>query len=455
MKTLENYIKGWKASEASAHVDVMDPAKGEMLARTPLSTPAEVDAAVRAAAEAMPAWRRVPALDRIQYLFKMKAVLEENIEQISRTITLECGKTLDESRGEMRRAIENVEVACGIPMMMKGEIAEDIAPGIDEIMLRQPVGVSAIIAPFNFPGMITFWFLPYALACGNTCLVKPSEKAPLTMDLVFRLIEAIGLPEGTLNLVHGGSEVVNAILDHPDVKAVSFVGSTPVARHIYQRAAQNGKRVQAQGGAKNPLIVLPDADMDSAVRIAADSAFGCAGQRCLATSLAVTVGDAGEFVEGICEAAATRRVGHGLDPEVQMGPVITPASRERIEALIQAGVGEGAQAAVDGRAGGHPHDTRPHPQTPRRNDPGLLLQAGLVVQGRVRPYRIVIQAPLLLGASGVGESRRLDRRGDRAGSYRLATDPRRVHGVPADTRLRSPATRTQRHAGREGAGCAG
>lgn len=216
-------------------------------------------------------------------------------------------------------------------------------------MLRQPVGVSAIIAPFNFPGMITFWFLPYALACGNTCLVKPSEKAPLTMDLVFRLIESIGLPEGTLNLVHGSSEVVNAILDHPEVKAVSFVGSTPVARHIYQRAALNGKRVQAQGGAKNPLVVLPDADMESAVRIAADSAFGCAGQRCLATSLAVMVGDAGEFVEGICEAAASRRVGHGLDPEVQMGPVITPASRERIEALIQAGVGEGALAAVDGR----------------------------------------------------------------------------------------------------------
>ncbi|MBN1267327.1 MAG: CoA-acylating methylmalonate-semialdehyde dehydrogenase [Anaerolineales bacterium] len=351
MKTLDNYFNGNREISAAAeHVEVVDPATGEVLARTPLSTPAETNAAVQAAAEALADWRRVPAPDRIQYLFKMKVVLEENLKTIGQTITRECGKTLGESIGEMRRAIENVEVACGIPKMLQGHISEDIASGIDELMLRQPVGVCAIIAPFNFPGMIPFWFLPYALACGNTCVIKPSEKTPITMDLIFHLIQSIGLPRGVLNMVHGARDVVDGLLDHPNVKAVSFVGSTPVARTIYRRAAENGKRVQAQGGAKNPLVVLPDADIDMAVRIGADSAFGCAGQRCLATSLAVTVGDAHDaFIEGICEAASSRRVGYGLDPEIQMGAVINHASVERIEGLIQAGVDEGARPVVDGR----------------------------------------------------------------------------------------------------------
>ena len=283
-------------------------------------------------------------------MFKLKELLEENFEDISRTITLECGKTIGESRGEMRRAIENVEVACGIPLMMQGDVSEDIAAGIDELMIRQPLGVTAIIAPFNFPGMITFWFLPYAIACGNTVIVKPSEKVPLTMQKVFKLLEQIELPAGVVNMVHGSKEAVNAILEHPTIKAVSFVGSTAVARYVYSRGTANGKRVQAQGGAKNPIIVLPDADMEMTTRITADSAFGCAGQRCLAASYVITVGEARhEFNAAMAEVALERVTGFGLDEAVQMGPVINQASRARIEGLIQAGVDEGASLLVDGR----------------------------------------------------------------------------------------------------------
>lgn len=351
MQKISNYVNGsWINSKSNEFADVINPATGEVLAHTPLSTNAEVDAAARAAAAALPAWRQTPAQDRIQYLFKLKSLLENNIEEIGRTITLECGKTLDEAKGEMRRAIENVEVACGIPMLMKGEIAEDIAVGVDEIMLRQPVGVCATIAPFNFPGMIPFWYLPYALACGNTYILKPSEKTPLTMQLIFSLIEQIGLPNGVLNLVNGAKEAVDTLLDHPAIRAITFVGSTATARYIYRRAAEQGKRVTAQGGAKNPVIVLPDADMEMAVKITADSAFGCAGQRCLATSLAITVGEAHrQFADNICEAAATRRVGFGLDAGIQMGPVINQASKERIERLIGAGISAGASLPVDGR----------------------------------------------------------------------------------------------------------
>ena len=351
MQKIMNYIGGeWVEPQSTEFFEVVNPATGELLTRTPLCGSNEVAAAALAASAALPAWRRTPAQERIQYLFKLKALLEANLDEIGRTITLECGKTFEESNGEMRRAIENVEVACGIPMLSKGEIVEDIAPGMDEIMLRQPVGVCASIAPFNFPGMIPFWYLPYALACGNTYLIKPSEKVPLTMQLVFRLLEQLGLPKGVVNLVNGAKSAVDAILDHPGIRAVSFVGSTGTARYIYRRAAEAGKRVQAQGGAKNPVVIMPDADMEMAVRITADSAFGCAGQRCLATSLALTVGQARDpFVEGICDAATGRKVGYGLDKQVQMGPVINPASQKRIEELIGTGVSEGASLPVDGR----------------------------------------------------------------------------------------------------------
>src|SRR3990172_7116421 len=237
-----------------------------------------------------------------------------------------------------------------MPMMMKGELSEDIAPGIDELMIRQPVGVCATIAPFNFPGMIPFWFLPYAIAAGNTYIVKPSEKVPTTMQFIMKLIEQVGFPKGVVNLVNGAKDVVDGILEHPAIRAITFVGSTNVAKYIYATAAAHGKRVQAQGGAKNPVIVLPDADMDMATKIIADSAFGCAGQRCLAVSVAVTVGEArNQFVEMICDAASTRKVGYGLDEGVQMGPVINTASKSRVEHLIGLGVETGAAIPVDGR----------------------------------------------------------------------------------------------------------
>jgi malonate-semialdehyde dehydrogenase (acetylating)/methylmalonate-semialdehyde dehydrogenase len=351
MQKILNYIAGeWVESKATEFVEVVNPATAELMGRTPLSSKAEVDAAAQAASAAFPAWRQTPAQDRVQYLFKLKYLLDSNIDEITRTIVMECGKTFDEAKAEMRRAIENTEVACGIPLMSQGVISEDIAPGIDEIMLRQPVGVCATICPFNFPGMIPFWFMPYALACGNTYIVKPSEKVPMTMQLIFKLIEQIDLPKGVINLVNGAKDAVDGILDHPAIRGVTFVGSTNTARYIYRRAAENGKRVQAQGGAKNPVVVLPDADMDMAVKIIADSAFGCAGQRCLAVSLAVMVAEARDvFTEMICDAAQSRVVGYGLDKAVQMGPVINQTSKTRIEQLIGTGVQEGAALPVDGR----------------------------------------------------------------------------------------------------------
>jgi malonate-semialdehyde dehydrogenase (acetylating)/methylmalonate-semialdehyde dehydrogenase len=333
----------------------VNPATTEVLGQVPLSPALDVQKAARAASTAFESWRRTPATERIQYLFKLKALLEESFEELSRTITMECGKTLEESRGEMQRAIENIEVACGIPTMMQGQILEDIAPGIDEIMIRQPVGVVAVIAPFNFPAMISFWFMPYALACGNTLVVKPSEKVPLTMAKVFKILDRVELPQGVVNLVNGTKETVDAILDHPDIHAISFVGSTPVARYVYSRATANGKRAQCQGGAKNPIIILPDADLEMTTRITADSAFGCAGQRCLAASLAITVGEAREpFTEALAEAASSRVVGYGLDDGVQMGPVITAQSKSRVEGLIQQGADEGADVLVDGRGASVP-----------------------------------------------------------------------------------------------------
>ncbi len=346
-----NYINGeWINPEKNESLDVINPATGQIIAKTPLGSRADVEAAAKAAAEAFPAWRQTPVQDRVQYLFKLRDLLKANHDEIARIITEECGKTFDEAKAEMVRAIENVEVACGMPMLMKGELVEDIASGIDEFMIRQPIGVCATIAPFNFPGMITFWYLPYAIAAGNTYIVKPSEKVPMTMQFIFRLIEQVGFPKGVVNLVNGAKEVVDEILEHPAIRAITFVGSTNVAKYIYATAAANGKRVQAQGGAKNPVIVLPDADMEMATRIVADSAFGCAGQRCLAVSFAVTVAEArNTFTELICDAASSRVVGYGLDSGVQMGPLINAASKTRVEQLIGLGVQEGAVIPVDGR----------------------------------------------------------------------------------------------------------
>jgi malonate-semialdehyde dehydrogenase (acetylating)/methylmalonate-semialdehyde dehydrogenase len=350
-RSLPFYAGGqWRRSSASERLDVVNPATGEVLGSVPLCPEADVAAAVEAAQAAFPGWRRMPPQERVQYLFKMKALLEEHFEQLAILITQENGKTLTESRGEVRRAIDNIEVACGIPTLMQGYNLEDIAPGIDEIMIRQPLGVVAALTPFNFPAMIPFWFLPYAIACGNAFIVKPSEKVPLTMQRVFELFETLDLPRGIVNLVHGSRGTAEALIDHPAVRAISFVGSTPVAREVYARAAARGKRVQCQGGAKNHALVLPDADLALTTQVLAESAFGCAGQRCLAVSVVLTVGEAHRtFCKLIAERARALKVGYGLDEGVQMGPVISRESRARIEALIAQGEREGGALVVDGR----------------------------------------------------------------------------------------------------------
>jgi malonate-semialdehyde dehydrogenase (acetylating)/methylmalonate-semialdehyde dehydrogenase len=357
---LPNYINGgWRHSSSGQSLDVVNPATAEVLAKTPLSGEEDVAAAVESAAAAFREWRRTPPEDRIQYLFRLKQLLEEHIDDIARITTMENGKTLAESRGELRRAIENVEVACGIPTLMQGYNLEDVARGIDEIMIRQPLGVVAAIAPFNFPLMIPFWFIPYAVACGNTLILKPSEKVPLGMKHIFELIGELGLPPGVVNLVNGAKAAVDALLDHPKVRAISVVGSTPVAKYIYARASANGKRVQAQGGAKNYVVVMPDADLESSTQVVCDSAFGCAGQRCLAVSIAVTVGEAQRnFRDAIVDSAGSLRVGYGLEDGVKMGPVITKESKARIEALIGKGTGDGASLLLDGRGAKIPNFER-------------------------------------------------------------------------------------------------
>jgi malonate-semialdehyde dehydrogenase (acetylating) / methylmalonate-semialdehyde dehydrogenase len=349
--TLPNYINNqWTATRGSALLPVVNPATAETLAQVPAGDAADVAAAAEAAQNAWPAWRNTPASKRVQILYRMKQVLETHEQEIAEICTRECGKTLAESKAEVMRAIENVEVACGIPTLLQAGFSEDIAPGIDEFVIRQPVGVAACIAPFNFPAMIPFWFMPYALACGNTYIVKPSEKVPLTMARIFELFAPLGLPPGVLNLVHGGRETVDAILTHPGIKAVSFVGSSAVAKHVYTLGTEHGKRVQAQGGAKNPVVIMPDADIDTTVRIVADSAFGCAGQRCLAASIVMLAGHSDDrFTEKLLEAARSRKVGNGLHEGVEMGPVITAESRERILKLIERGLSDGARMRLDGR----------------------------------------------------------------------------------------------------------
>src|SRR5579883_479807 len=356
---LRNYIGGeWVPSQATEQQQVVNPATEEALADVPLGHPADVEAAVAAARAAFPAWRQTPPRERVQPLYRLKSLLEQHREELARLVTTEHGKTLEEARGSVQRAIENVEVACGIPSLMMGYGLEDgAARGIDEDLVRQPLGVFAAICPFNFPAMVPFWFLPYAVATGNTFIVKPSEQVPITQQEIFKLIEQCGFPPGVVNLVNGARDVVNAILDHPGIKGVSFVGSTPVARYIYRRASENGKRVQAQGGAKNVLVLMPDAVLDKTVPNVMGSSFGSAGQRCLAGSLAVTVGDRdGRAVKAIGDAARALRVGNGLEPGVDVGPVISEQAQERILASIRRGIDDGARLVVDGRGAAEKRD---------------------------------------------------------------------------------------------------
>jgi malonate-semialdehyde dehydrogenase (acetylating) / methylmalonate-semialdehyde dehydrogenase len=346
-----NFIGGeWRRNDASDIATVFNPATEEILARVPLADAPQVNAAIEAAAQAFPDWRRTPPQERIQYLFQYKRLLEAHADEIATIITSENGKTFAEARAELQRGIENVEVACGIPSLMQGYNLEDVARGIDETMIRQPIGVAAAITPFNFPAMIPLWFLPYAIACGNTFVLKPSERVPLTARRLIDLLDQTGLPKGVVNLVVGGKRAVDALLEHPAVRAISFVGSTPVAQYVYATGSRFGKRVQCQGGAKNFVVVMPDADQEMAAQIVTDSAFGCAGQRCLAISSAILVGDAQKpFTKLILDRATSLRVGNGLSADVQMGPVISPQSRDRIESLIGGGVQEGGRALLDGR----------------------------------------------------------------------------------------------------------
>ena len=350
-KILKNYINGrWITSKSSELLDVINPANGQLLAKVPAGSREDITEAAEKAQQAWLSWRNTPATQRIQYLFKMKQVLELNTDEIAEICTKECGKTFPESKAEILRAVENIEVACGIPKLLQSDFSEDIATGVDEFYIRQPLGVGACISPFNFPIMIPFWFMPYAIACGNTYIVKPSEKVPMTMTRIFELLDGLNIPDGVLNMVHGGKETVDSILENPLIPAISFVGSSNVAKHVYQTSAAHGKRVQAQGGAKNPVVVMPDADENTTVRIIADSAFGCAGQRCLAASIVITVGKVNEsFTEKIIMAAKTRKTGNGMEQGIEMGPVITKVSKERIEKLIQKGIDNGARLLLDGR----------------------------------------------------------------------------------------------------------
>jgi malonate-semialdehyde dehydrogenase (acetylating)/methylmalonate-semialdehyde dehydrogenase len=353
MNTLKNYINGnWQNSRCQQTIDVVNPANQQVLAKVPYGsdTKKDVTLCVDSAQIAFKEWSKVPVIKRVQVLYHLKSLLEENLETLAEIITNESGKTKSESLGEIQRAIENVEVACGTPMLMAGDVIEDIATGIDEMMIRQPLGVAACITPFNFPSMIVFWFLPYAIATGNAFIVKPSEKVPLTMMKIFELIDQLDIPSGLVNLVHGGKDSVDAILEHPNIKAISFVGSTPVAKYIYSKGTANGKRVQAQGGAKNPIVILPDSEIEMSAKIIADSVYGCAGQRCLAASTIITVNDSkGEIKDALYEAVKSRTTGYGWEDGVSMGPVITPESKNRIEGLIQKGIDEGAQILLDGR----------------------------------------------------------------------------------------------------------
>jgi malonate-semialdehyde dehydrogenase (acetylating)/methylmalonate-semialdehyde dehydrogenase len=350
-RTLDNYVGGgWTPASSDEALDVLNPATGEMLARVPLSDAGDLDAAVRAAREALPVWRGVSVIERARRLFALREGLDARREELARSVTTEMGKTIADARAEVARMIEMVECACAIPTTMQGRVLEDVSRNVDAETVRQPVGVCAAIVPFNFPAMVPFWFLPFAIGCGNSFILKPSEQVPLTQQIAFEVLDSLDLPPGVVNLVNGGREVVEGILDHPGIDAVSFVGSAPVARIVYERAAKSGKRVQALGGAKNHMVVMPDAVMDKTVSGIIGSAFGAAGQRCMAGSVVVTVAEAHErLMPPLVEATRALTLGDGLSEETDVGPVVSTTARDRIRDWIDRGVHDGATLAVDGR----------------------------------------------------------------------------------------------------------
>jgi malonate-semialdehyde dehydrogenase (acetylating)/methylmalonate-semialdehyde dehydrogenase len=348
-RLLDNYVGGqWTASSSSEALDVINPATGDVLARVPLSSAGDLDAAVKAAREALPKWRAVSTIGRARKLFELRERLVARHEDLARSVTTEMGKTLVDARAEVARMIEMVEAACAIPTTMQGRILEDVSRNIDAETIRQPVGVCAAIVPFNFPAMVPFWFLPFAIACGNTFILKPSEQVPLTQQIAFEELDKLGLPAGVVNLVNGSREVVEGILEHPGIDAVSFVGSAPVAKIVYERAGATGKRVQALGGAKNHMVVMPDAVVDETVKGIIGSGFGAAGQRCMAGSVVVTVGDAyDKLVPPLVDATRALKVGDGLDESNDVGPVISDSAQERITGWIE----RSDKVLVDGREG--------------------------------------------------------------------------------------------------------
>lgn len=350
-EVIRNYIGGdWCSASTEKTLPICNPATEELLAHVPMGGMAEVDAAVQSAQAAFAEWRRVPSVERARYLFKLKYLMDQHAEEMAAIVTREHGKTLAEARGSVQRGIECVEVACGAPSLMMGYSLEDVARGIDCEAIRQPLGVFACIAPFNFPAMVPLWFFPYAVACGNTFVCKPSEQVPLSQQFLWELIHEAGFPEGVLNLVHGGREVVEAMIEHPDIRGVSFVGSSPVAELVYRGATATGKRVQALGGAKNFMIVMPDADREATVTALAASSYGCAGERCLAGSIALAVGDSHAWLrEGLAKKAGEVVVGDGAQAGVTMGPLVSAAHLDKVLGYIAKGVEEGADLVVDGR----------------------------------------------------------------------------------------------------------
>jgi len=349
---VRNFIDGeWIDSKSTRTQEVVNPALAKPIATVPMSTQDEVRSSIDAAQQAFDEWRETPPNLRVQPIFRLKTLFEENYEELARILTQEHGKVIDEARGSVRRTIDNLEFACGIPSLLMGETLEDGAgPGIDEEAIRQPVGVFAAVAPFNFPAMVPLWFWPTAVACGNTFVVKPSEQVPITQQRIFELVEEAGFPPGVINMVQGDKEAVDVLIDDPRVRGISFVGSTPVARYIYEQSAQKGKRVQCQGGAKNVLTVMPDANLEGCVPNMMGSCLGNSGQRCLAGAILAVVGDgADEVIQRIVQNASQLRLGYGLDENAQMGPIAAKKHYDRVMSFIDKGVAEGAKLLLDGR----------------------------------------------------------------------------------------------------------
>jgi malonate-semialdehyde dehydrogenase (acetylating)/methylmalonate-semialdehyde dehydrogenase len=350
VRTVKFYTNGsWEDAPGHALHPIVNPATGQVIAQVPYAGADDVDRAARAAHAAFLKWREVPVIERVQVFYRYKDLLEKHAGEISRILSAENGKTVDDAAGSVRRAIQMVEVACGMPSLMMGQSLENVSKGIDCQSIRQPLGVCAGITPFNFPAMVPMWMFPFAIACGNTFILKPSEKVPLTPTRTAELLHDAGLPAGVYNLLHGSREAVDALLGHPLVRAISFVGSSPVAKYVYQTAAAHGKRVQALGGAKNHLVVMPDANVEKSVEAIMGSAFGAAGERCLAGSVLVTVGDARGLLDVLLQKVRALRIGDGSAPSTEMGPLVTAEHRARVLGYIEKGVAEGAQLLVDGR----------------------------------------------------------------------------------------------------------